>query len=189
MNETKLKILCALTWLTAINAGPMSASIKRGDWVGYDYTVGICDFIWFNADGFFWVVENYTFCFLPVIPILIMNIMIVRTSTSKSQAKSKEQMTAREEAEALANARILKSMIVVVATFFALSLPITTFRTFKAILGYFGYAPDKFPVVITMVMLICQILASIVNPLIYGLFRKDFRDAFFKLYKQVVLRK
>jgi len=77
-------------------------------------------------------------------------------------------------------------MLVVVAAFFTLSFPIVIIRFTKSL--FLTLEGEGFPPFLTTIGTVAQISASVINPLIYGIFRKDFRDAFKKIGKNFMGR-
>jgi len=113
---------------------------------------------------------------IPTSLIIYTNIMIVHLSKDKGRAGTKEATQ-----EATVNKKILKAMMLVIFFYVILNFPAAAIRISK------GIFPDiSFPDFTTSFFQVGQFMASVVNPLIYGLFRADFQSAFIKVKKDLV---
>jgi hypothetical protein len=114
---------------------------------------------------------------IPSFFIILLNPLIIYMSKGTSSAADAK--------EASVNKKILQAMMVVVWSFIILNFPVALIRLIKALLPP---ETSKFPVWSTTLFQVFQFMASVVNPLIYGLFRKDFRNAFTNIFKKMMGR-
>jgi hypothetical protein len=84
--------------------------------------------------------------------------------------------------EAKANAKILKAMMICIVAFFIMSFPLGVIRLIKI---YQEKNAEKVPEFFTLSTTFFQFFSSCVNPMIYGFFRKDFRDAYARIWKNI----
>jgi hypothetical protein len=131
---------------------------------------------------FYMALWNATYyVFVPSIVILVCNLLIMEWSKDKGHKATLKNDTDKDAGKA--NAKILKAMIIVIASFFGLTFPSALIKIFKVLGGEEG--PIRYiPTFVTTITSLLQLAASICNPFIYGLFRKDFRDAYAKLWKK-----
>jgi len=160
----------------------------------YDTTSGVCDFTWikFGPDVptamWYGLFCTFVFCLLPSGLILYCNLQIIELSKDKGRVgKLEDDKKEGAKQEAKANARILKAMVIVIVSYFVLTFPVAFIRVIKVLSGPKGVA-KYIPPFATFVSTILQFAASITNPLIYGLFRKDFREAYGRIFKKLTFR-
>ncbi|XP_021953110.1 uncharacterized protein LOC110849937 [Folsomia candida] len=155
----------------------------------YDFWGGVCDITWIsmgpdNPPAFLYgVFCTLWFFVMPSSIILVANLLIIQNSKEKRHA-GKLQHNKETKTEAKANSKILKAMIIVIASYFVLTFPSGCVKVSKVLGGEKG--PARFiPGWFTTTTSLLQLSASIVNPLIYGLFRKDFRQSYARTWKKV----
>jgi len=97
--------------------------------------------------------------------------------------------TENEEEKEIAkmNAGILKAMVIIIVVYFVLTFPVACLRIAKLVSGPDGFA-RLLPGWVTLLISFFQFCSSIVNPLIYGLLRKDFKDAYGRIWKHLTCR-
>lgn len=137
----------------------------------------------FPREFYFAIVCAFIYVFIPSAIILACNLLIIQFSKEKGHAATAGS-DGKQDAKSKANSKVLKAMIIVILSFFTLTFPSALIKILKVIGGKDG--PVKYiPNIFTTFTTFLQLSASIVNPFIYGLFRKDFRDAYAKLWKQM----
>lgn len=170
----------------------------------FEYWVAICDFDYFNigtGEGFIWVCFSWTAHFVvPALYVLPMNAAIVylarkgkkKASGGKSggclscfkscwkkPVKTKGVPTKQQQEDKQAG-RVLLSMMIVTFAFLALSSPTGAVRFSKI---FFPNNRGAFPTWLEALNQLGQFLASVVNPFVYAILRKDFKNAFKALLK------
>lgn len=81
--------------------------------------------------------------------------------------------------------RILKGMLTVISAYFLLTFPVALIRVVKLLSGPDGLA-QHIPGWLTFLCSFLQFSASIVNPMIYGLLRKDFRNSYRRVLRKIL---
>ncbi|KAK0042484.1 octopamine receptor 1 [Biomphalaria pfeifferi] len=79
------------------------------------------------------------------------------------------------------SSKAVRSLLIVVLAFFICMAPFSCTKLYKVIVP----RKDALPGYVNLVASIFQFCSSAVNPLIYGIFRKDFRAAFLSLLKKL----
>jgi hypothetical protein len=162
----------------------------------YDTVAGVCDFTWIQFGPevptamWYGAFCTVVFCLIPSGLILYCNLAIIEMSKDKGMVGKLQDDDGKgggKQVEAKANARILKAMVIVIVSYFVLTFPVAFIRVVKVLSGPKGIA-KYIPDIATFVSTILQFSASIVNPLIYGLFRKDFREAYTRIFKKLTFR-
>ncbi|GFO34700.1 alpha-2 adrenergic receptor [Plakobranchus ocellatus] len=83
-----------------------------------------------------------------------------------------------------ASSKAVKSLLIVVLAFFICMTPFSITKLYKVIFP----RPDSLPGYVNLVATIFQYCSSVINPLIYGIFRKDFQRAFLLIFKRTMVR-
>ncbi|XP_035702666.1 rhodopsin isoform X1 [Folsomia candida] len=176
---------CGYVWVMCLAVSVVWVSTEYG----YDFWAGVCDVTWANfgpdfpREFYFAIVCAFIYVFIPSAIILACNLLIIQFSKEKGHAATAGS-DGKQDAKSKANSKVLKAMIIVILSFFTLTFPSALIKILKVIGGKDG--PVKYiPNIFTTFTTFLQLSASIVNPFIYGLFRKDFRDAYAKLWKQM----
>lgn len=160
---------------------------KRVLQVRFEYDAGVCDIGWdtYGSPETMGAFYYGVWCFFyqlmrPSLIILYCNVGIIRISKGTGQAAKDAKKEQSEESKA--NAKILKAMLICIVAFFMCSFPLGVVRITKI---FHETAPIPIPGLMSLSTTMFQFLSSCVNPLIYGLFRKDFKDAYAKILKNI----
>jgi hypothetical protein len=140
----------------------------------------MCDLDWLGDDtNFAWVSWQYVVhVTVPCIVIGYLNYEIIQMSKDKTGHGGDE----KKDKQGDVNSKILLSMMIVVSAFFVFNVPMGTSRIVKISME----DSTKFPGWLSTTFHFWQYFASVVNPFVYAILRKDFRHAFIRLAKKIV---
>ncbi|XP_054723707.1 trace amine-associated receptor 5-like [Uloborus diversus] len=152
------------------------------DWTTYDYAEGICAFDWMHEEVPKIATCSAFFCFyFPGSIMGICNSLIIFTAYKSKQRTLFVRRNHAEETRATSkdsstNKTIL-SVLIITLIYFLCNTPYALSKQLKAAAGlkiphWFSY--------ITTILIFCS---SATNPFIYGILRKDYRNAFKKIPK------
>ena len=79
----------------------------------------------------------------------------------------------------------MRSLLIVMLAYFVCLTPFSVTKLYKVIVSN----PSELPGYASLLATFFQYLSSVVNPLIYGLFRRDFQKAFLYLLRSVRYRR
>ncbi|GFR60133.1 histamine H2 receptor [Elysia marginata] len=99
----------------------------------------------------------------------------VSEQPKSSQNKSRNYST---------SSKAVKSLLIVVLAFFICMTPFSITKLYKVIFP----RPDSLPGYVNLVATIFQYCSSVINPLIYGIFRRDFQKAFLLIFKKLLVK-
>jgi hypothetical protein len=173
MTNKRIYLMIGYTWIQGL-AFSIPPIIK--DWIRYDYWEIVCAIDWFHdAHTFYYVVVAFVVCFmLPGIVLIYCYTSIAQTASRLATIVTGPASDRQSSSANKSLRKTIKSLLIVVVTFFVCMTPFCMTKLLKVITSNPTFVPGH---VNTMSSLI-QYFASAANPLIYGIFRKDFRQAF-----------
>ncbi|XP_035210616.1 5-hydroxytryptamine receptor 4-like isoform X2 [Stegodyphus dumicola] len=158
-------------------------------WSHYDYTEGVCALDYTRNRDVFKLFHGGCFVcyYVPAIIVGICNFLIIFTAyksgrsvkpiyVSQNNKTQKKQKTIQKEA---LMSKTSKSMMFVVVTYYICFSPYALSKEVKVCFGY------DTPPVLNYFSTILIFIASVANPFIYAILRKDYRDAFKKLPRMI----
>lgn len=148
----------------------------------YDYTEGVCviDYTDSTSDSVFLIFTgSCVVCyFIPVGIISVCNFLIIRAANISGR-RNNQPMFVRRESDSHMK-KTIKSMIVVVATYYICFTPAAISKLVKVIIR------KDMPPWLNYVATIFIFIASATNPFIYAILRKDYREAFKTIPKMIM---
>ncbi|XP_074652990.1 histamine H2 receptor-like [Tubulanus polymorphus] len=157
------------------------------DWVHFDYWEIVCAIDWFvKSNGIIvYVIVANLLCFMAPGAIMVFTYYKIIAVTKKLKSQVFDVRT-KQMKRSLTASKTITSLIVVVVVFFICMTPFCLTKLFKSI---FRTNLNAVPPHLNTVSALIQYTASATNPLIYGIFRKDFRAAFIKQLQKIGLCK
>lgn len=187
ITRCRMKMTIAYTWVQGIAFG-IAPSICG--WVAFDYWEAICAIQWhlYRPDTILYVVLAFLLCFLiPGIVLIYCYSKIVKevknqkslancnvSGDSRTQERNKRKVSDRS--------KLVWSLLVVVAAYFLCTTPFSVTKLIKVI----AVERDSIPGSINLVATLLGYVASAINPFIYGIFRRDFRNAYKHLFYSII---
>ena len=153
-------------------------------WVNYDYWEAICAIQWhlYQPGTVIYVIAAFALCFLG--PGLILCYCYVKIIKEVKKQKDEVPVGMRKpESKISEKSRIIWSLLVVVFAYFTCTTPFSLTKLIKVSSSDTSVIPG--PLNLSSALL--GYLASAINPLIYGIFRKDFQRAYLQLLKIIFL--
>ncbi|XP_064623913.1 alpha-2Db adrenergic receptor-like [Lineus longissimus] len=151
------------------------------DWVQYDYWEIVCAIDWFHdTHTLYYVLVAFILCFaIPGGVLIYCYTSIARTA--KRLAANTVGLGTGESSADKSLERTIKSLLIVVATFFFCMTPFCVTKLLKVVTNNPAFVPGHINTLSSLI----QYFASATNPLIYGIFRRDFRKAFLYQIKKL----
>ncbi|XP_045186308.2 octopamine receptor beta-3R-like [Mercenaria mercenaria] len=190
ITRQRMLLIISYTWIQGITFG-IAPSIAG--WVAFDYWEAICAIQWhsYRPDSTVYVVIAFLICFL--IPGMVLvycyskilkevknqkaQITVNTAGNTRSIEKNKKKLSDRT--------KIVWSLLVVVLAYFICTTPFSVTKLIKVLAN----GKDPIPGPINLVSALLGYVASAINPLIYGIFRRDFRTAYKHLLYLVFLQR
>jgi hypothetical protein len=150
-------------------------------WVDYDYWEAVCAIQWHKEQqqAIYYVVFAFILCFFLPGFILILNyykiIKQVKTKVTSSAAPGSAYST---------SSKALRSLLIVVIAYFVCMTPFSVTKLIKVVIDNEEMLNSR----VNSVASVVAFISSAVNPLIYGIFRKDFRRAYKRIVVSIVNR-
>ena len=184
MTRNRVLIMICYSWCQGI----LFASIPSFmNWVEYDYWEAICAIQWFRhqSQAIYYVTAAFALCFLGPGIVLVYNYLKILKEAKKQKNQIRACPTGQSREKSKENAistRIVWSLLVVVFAYFICTTPFSLTKLIKVIATRENFIPG--PINLTASLL--GYVASAINPLIYGIFRRDFRQAYKRLFQFVL---
>ena len=177
MTQGKVLVMVLYPWLQGLAFALAPVAM---DWIEYDYAEVVCAISWQREkqQAVYYVIVAFIICFLaPGLVMLFAYISIMREVKRSNTSGAPANI-------AKATRKTLRSLLIVVLCFFICMTPFCVTKLLKVIL-----ADSAVPGYANEISTLFQYMSSVVNPFIYAIFRKDFRDAFYKIFWAVTCRK
>ncbi|XP_012937885.1 uncharacterized protein LOC101856656 [Aplysia californica] len=109
----------------------------------------------------------------------------VTTGTTRRSPGAKDTLTRQSKQRSYsASNKAVRSLLIVVLAYFICMTPFSITKLYKVIVG----RPDALPGYVNLTASLCQFCSSAINPLIYGIFRRDFQRAFLMILRRFMVR-
>lgn len=184
MTRNRVLMMIGYSWCQGI----LFASIPSFmNWIEYDYWEAICAIQWFRhqTQAIYYVTAAFALCFLGPGIVLVYNYLKILKEAKKQKTQIRAYPLGQDREKKRQNSvstRIVWSLLVVVFAYFICTTPFSLTKLIKVIATCENFIPG--PINLTASLL--GYVASAINPLIYGIFRRDFQQAYKRLL-QVVL--
>lgn len=167
------------------------------DWVEYDYWEAVCAIQWYKEqpNAIIYVVVAFIICFfVPGIVLVLAYSQVLRAANKiRPQARPHVQIRTlgeasppvleeqnylpQRKAKYSESSKAVRSLLIVVMAYFICMTPFSATKLYKVSIR----DPQPLPGWINLVATFFQYASSVVNPLIYGICRRDFQKAFLYL--------
>ncbi|KAK6182200.1 hypothetical protein SNE40_009932 [Patella caerulea] len=188
---TKKRVICMIfyTWFQGILFSIIPVLYH---WIEFDYWEVICAISWYKEreQALYYVIFAFLLCFL--LPGLVLAYCYCRVLTIAHQQHRRHQEQ-RNNINSVYNSsstkystssKAVKSLLIVVLAYFLCMTPFSCTKLYKVSVDEEKPLPNYMSL-LASIMAFCS---SAVNPLIYGIFRKDFRHAYKKIWMQIIRR-
>ncbi len=197
VNKTKVHLMIAYSWFQGM-AFSVVPVIYR--WVKYDYWEGTCAIQWHQQrdQTLRYVITAFVVCFLfPSIILVVCYSQVVKTAKSTiimiapvtysdhGQGDIPDQGHGQGQSMKYTTSyKAIYGLLVVVVAFFVCMAPFSVTKLYKVSVSHDNVLKNY----VSLVSSVIAYMSSALNPLIYGIFRKDFRTAFKLLFIKLTKR-
>ena len=184
---TRRRLLCVIgyTWVQGLVFGMVPSFLN---WVDFDYWEAICAIQWhlYRPSSLIYVISAFVLCFLGPGIVLIYCYTIIISEVKKQKIhlvaqRSNEKSFDKNKRRVSDRAKITWSLITVVLAYFICTTPFSVTKLVKVSATDSNIVPGP----VNLVSSLLGFLASAINPLIYGIFRRDYRNAYIQLLKSM----
>ncbi|XP_071966026.1 rhodopsin, GQ-coupled-like [Antedon mediterranea] len=175
MRNRTVMLMTTYTWVQGVAFGAVPIICS---WVMYDYWEAVCAITWddhASSGGVEYVVTAFILCF--AIPAVL---MVVCYGKILAIVKGTDTHRNRLQQKRTEDMRIIKSILAVVIVFFGCMTPFCITKLIKIF-----FSTCAIPPWVNLFSSLLQFTSSATNPLIYGIFREDFRHAVMKTFWKV----
>lgn len=187
VTRERLLLLIAYTWLQGLVFGLAPAIMN---WVSYDYWEGVCAIQWHlhRPGTVIYVILAFTLCFLGPGILLVWCYKKILEEVRKPRIEAgihpctNEQTIEKQKRSRSDRTKLIWSLMTVVVAYFICTAPFSVTKLIKV------SSADVEPVPgwLNLVASLLGYIASAINPFIYGIFRRDFRKAYYQLLNTVL---
>lgn len=183
ITRKRLTAIICYTWLQGLIFGLIPSVLN---WVDFDYWEAICAIQWhlYRPSSIIYVVCAFIMCFLGPGIILIYCYTFIISEVKKQKSHVVVQTTNKKyenKKRVSDRVKITWSLITVVLAYFICTTPFSVTKLIKVSAHDTNVVPGQ----INLTASLLGYVASAINPLIYGIFRKDFRKAYIHLLRSV----
>ncbi|XP_046342695.1 alpha-2Db adrenergic receptor-like [Haliotis rufescens] len=182
MTRRKVFLMIAYSWFQGSMFGCVPVIFR---WVKYDYWEAICAIQWHKQreKALYYVIIAFIMCFLvPGLILIICYCQILKTIKTKQQAITRVSDSPRVRVKYSTSSKAMYGLLVVVVAYFVCMTPFSVTKLYKVAADEDNVLPGY----VNLTASLTGYLSSAVNPLIYGIFRKDFRKAFKLVLKKIL---
>ncbi|XP_062603418.1 5-hydroxytryptamine receptor 1A-alpha-like [Saccostrea cucullata] len=173
-------IMIAYSWFQGIVFSVVPPALR---WVEYDYWEAICAIQWHRErqQAVYYVVIAFLLCFLLPGVILIINYYKIIKQVKSKVSCPGGPMPAKSYST---SSKAIRSLLIVVIAYFVCMTPFSVTKLMKVVIAQETVLNSQ----INSVASVVAFISSAVNPLIYGIFRKDFRLAYKRIFLSFIGR-
>lgn len=177
MKPTHIYIMIAYAWFQGVVFSAVPPALR---WVEYDYWEAICAIQWQKQkdEAVYYVVVAFLLCFLIPGLILIFNYYRIIKQVKTKVTCPSSPISARSYST---SSKAIRSLLIVVIAYFVCMTPFSLTKLMKVLIAEENVLNSHFNSIASVVAFI----SSAVNPLIYGIFRKDFRRAYKRIFVSI----
>ncbi|XP_041372126.1 octopamine receptor 1-like [Gigantopelta aegis] len=178
---TKRKVLVAIvyTWTQGLCISVVPVAFR---WIEYNYWEVVCAIQWYKQQhqAVYYVIISFVTSFLiPGMILVVCYGRVLRLACQKSSCDVNVHLSTTENYSV--SRRAIISLLVVVVMFLICMAPFSVTKLYNVTVS----KENSLPRYIYLIASLAAFLSSAVNPLIYGILRKDFKEAFDILLKRI----
>lgn len=190
MKRPRIYAMISYSWFQGIAFASIPVACH---WISYDYWEVICAIEWHNDPrALYYVISAFLMCFLiPGIILAICYFCVLREArncrigcvkmNNSNGSNSRLEGSANKTKNPHSNSKTIRSLIFVVLAYFICLTPFCVTKLIKVI----SAQPNFLPGYINLISSWFGYLSSAINPLIYGIFRRDFRRVYLKIIRKL----
>ncbi|KAH3854775.1 hypothetical protein DPMN_097324 [Dreissena polymorpha] len=186
VTRKRLLVLMVYTWLQGLVFGLAPAIMK---WISYDYWEGVCAIQWHlhRPATVIYVILAFLFCFLGPGILLVWCYKKILEEVRKQSLEApmhpctNDKTVEKQKRSRSDKTKLIWSLMTVVVAYFICTAPFSVTKLIKV-----SADVESVPGWLNLVASLLGYIASAINPFIYGIFRRDFRKAYFQLLKTVI---
>ncbi|XP_048733585.2 histamine H2 receptor-like [Ostrea edulis] len=167
-------MMIAYSWIQGIIFSVVPPALN---WVEYDYWEAICAIQWHRErqQAMYYVVVAFIVCFFLPGFILILNYYRIIKQVKTKVSSPATTISAKSYST---SSKAIRSLLIVVIAYFVCMTPFSLTKLMKVLITQETLLNSQ----INSVASVVAFISSAVNPLIYGIFRKDFRRAYKRIF-------
>lgn len=186
VTRRRLMVVTVYTWFQGLVFGITPSAL---DWVQYDYWEAICAIQWhlYRPGSVVYVIVAFLLCFLGPGAVLIWCYVKIMKEVKNQKQQAIVMVFADPKLQAKHNKKVsdrtklLWSFITIVVAYFLCTAPFSVTKLIKVSASNVSIVPNE----VNLFSALLGYVSSAINPLIYGIFRRDFRKAYFQLLKGI----
>ncbi|XP_060075475.1 5-hydroxytryptamine receptor 1-like [Ylistrum balloti] len=183
ISRNKVGIAIAYSWMQGIVFSLVPVILH---WIQYDYWEAVCAIEWQQEkkQAIYYVVTAFLLCFfLPGMALVVNYFLVVREVRRASRTLQPfNELNATRKSNYSQSNKAVNSLLVVVMAYFVCMTPFSVTKLIKVIVPDTSFVPGRINTLASLV----GYCSSAVNPLIYGLLRKDFKYSYKLILKKIL---
>ncbi|XP_069119281.1 histamine H2 receptor-like [Argopecten irradians] len=184
ISRTKVNVTIVYSWFQGVVFSVVPVILQ---WIQYDYWEAVCAIQWQQEkeQAVYYVVTAFLLCFfLPGLALVVNYFLVVREvrRSTRSLQPLNELPNSRKKSNYSQSKKVVKSLLVVVLAYFVCMTPFSVTKLIKVIVSDTNFVSGRINTFASLV----AYCSSSVNPFIYGILRKDFRNAYKLIFKKIL---
>ncbi|XP_041352705.1 alpha-2Db adrenergic receptor-like [Gigantopelta aegis] len=184
LTKVKILLLIGYAWFHGISFSIVPVLFQ---WIKYDYWEYVCAIEWHEQrqKALYYVIMAFVFCFLlPGLVLMFLYCRVLKVAHEKSRRIRVMTFPATDRPKYCNSHKAIKSLLIVIVMYFLCMTPFSLTKLYKVA----SQKEKSLPGYLNLVSSIIAYLSSAVNPLIYGIFRKDFRQAYKLIFRKLFIQ-
>ncbi|XP_033747252.1 histamine H2 receptor-like [Pecten maximus] len=183
ISRNKVGMAIAYSWLQGVVFSVVPVILQ---WIQYDYWEAVCAIQWQQekTQAIYYVITAFLLCFfLPGLALVVNYFLVVREVRRASRSlRPFSDLTESRKSKYSQSSKVIYSLLVVVLAYFVCMTPFSVTKLIKVIVTDTSFVPGRINTLASLV----GYFSSAVNPLVYGLLRKDFKSAYKLIFKKIL---
>ena len=180
MTKGRILLLITYAWLHGLSFSIVPVLFK---WIQYDYWEYVCAIEWHEQrqKALYYVIMAFLCCFLiPGLILMALYCRVLKVAHEKSTRIRVMTLHPQEKPKFSNSYKAINSLLIVIIMYFVCMTPFSLTKLYKVA----AQNEKSLPGYLNLMASIIGYLSSAVNPLIYGIFRKDFRQAYRLMFRK-----
>ncbi|XP_033735472.1 5-hydroxytryptamine receptor 1-like [Pecten maximus] len=183
ISRNKVCMAIAYSWIQGVVFSVVPVILQ---WIQYDYWEAVCAIQWQQEkkQAVYYVVTAFLLCFfLPGLALVVNYFLVVREVRRASRLiQPFNERLASRKSNYSQSSKVVNSLLVVVMAYFVCMTPFSVTKLIKVIVTDTSFVPGRINTLASLV----GYCSSAVNPLVYGLLRKDFKSSYKLILKKIL---